>query len=259
MRNLPQISIVTPSLNQGQFIEATIRSVLSQGYPNLEYIVTDGGSTDGTLSILNRYGDQIQWVSEKDAGQTDAINKGLRLAGGEILSYLNADDVLLPGTLREVAGIFTNRPEVHWLTGRCKIIDQDGRPVRAPIYHYKNLLLYSASYRLLLVTNYISQPATFWRRELTGLCGFLDEKFNYVIDYEYWLRLWKAAPPYIHHRDLAGFRIQRSSKTTSGGHLQDYIAEESQVVARHAPSRLWLRLHRLHRLLMTNIYRVMNR
>ena len=255
----PRISIVTPSLNQGDFIEATIQSVLSQKYPNLEYLIVDGGSTDSTLSILNTYDGQLKWVSERDNGQTDAINKGLRLVTGEILAYLNADDILLPGSLYDVANIFNKHPETQWLTGRCKIIDDNGKGVRGVIYLYKNILLYSKSFHLLLVTNYISQPATFWRNELVDFCGLFDSNLNYVMDYDYWLRIWKVATPFIYHRNIAGFRIQRNSKTTSGGHLQDYIVEESLVIERHSPSKIWCQLHDLHRVLMTGMYRFMNR
>jgi glycosyltransferase involved in cell wall biosynthesis len=255
----PRISIVTPSLNQGDFIEKTIQSVLSQEYPNLEYIIIDGGSTDGTLSILSKYSGQIKFINEKDQGQTDAINKGLRLTNGDILSYLNADDILLAGSLKEVGSIFKKHTDVQWLTGRCKIIDEHGREVRGAIYHYKNLLLHSSSYLLLLITNYISQPATFWRRELLSRCGLFDPNLNWVMDYDYWLRIWKESSPYIYHSDLAGFRIQRNSKTTSGAHLRGYIDEESFVVERHSPVKIWSQLHNAHRLLMTNMYRFMNR
>jgi glycosyltransferase involved in cell wall biosynthesis len=254
----PRISIVTPSLNQGDFIEVTIQSVLSQKYPNLEFVIVDGGSTDNTLSILKTYNGQVKWISEKDNGQTDAINKGLRLVTGEILAYLNADDILLPGSLFEVANIFKKHSDVQWLTGRCKIIDDNGKAMRGVISLYKNILLYSSSFRFLLVTNYISQPSTFWRSELLHLCGFFDSNLNYVMDYDYWLRIWKVAAPFIYHQDLAGFRIQRNSKTTSGGHLQDYIVEESLIIERHSPSKVWCRLHDLHRVLMTNMYRFMN-
>ena len=255
----PRISIVTPSLNQGNFIEATIQSILSQEYPNLDYIIIDGGSTDNTLSILKKYNGLIKWISEKDKGQTDAINKGFRLTDGDILTYINADDILLPDSLVNVANIFKKRAEVQWITGRCKIIDEGGNEIRRTIYLYKNILLHTSSYRLLLITNYISQPATFWRKELVDLCDFFDTKLNYVMDYEYWLRIWKETPPHVHHRDLACFRIQRNSKTTSAAHLQDYIIEESSVIKRHSPSKIWLQLHNLHRLFMTNIYRFANR
>ncbi|MEW5828154.1 MAG: glycosyltransferase family 2 protein [Chloroflexota bacterium] len=257
--NLPSISIVTPSLNQGRFIEATIQSVLAQGYPSLEYIVADGGSTDGTLEILEKYDVSIRWFSEKDNGQTNAINKGLKLAGGAILAYLNADDILLPGALRLVAEGFLSHPEAGWITGRSRIIDERGNAIRSFISLYKNALLLTRSHRLLLVTNYISQPATFWRRALLDQCGLLDESFNFVMDYEYWLRLWKLTPPLIIHRELAGFRIQKMSKTTTTGHLEDYIEEEKRILRQYAPSSLWKSLHALHRLGMTRIYSWINR
>ncbi len=257
--NLPSISIVTPSLNQEKFIEATIQSVLEQGYPSLEYIVMDGGSTDGTLEILKKYDTSIRWFSEKDSGQTNAINKGLKLASGAILAYLNADDILMPGSLRLVAEQFLSHPEAGWITGRSRIIDEQGNAIRSSISLYKNALLLTRSYRLLLVTNYISQPATFWRRTLLDQCGLLDESFDYVMDYEYWFRLWKLTPPHIIHRELAGFRIQKMSKTTTLGHLGDYIEEEKRILRQYAPAGIWKKLHDLHRYGMTKVYSWINR
>jgi len=257
--NLPSISIVTPSLNQGSFIEATINSVLSQQYPRLEYIIADGGSTDNTLNVLKKYSDHLQWYSKKDKGQTEAINTGIRKTTGELVAYLNADDILLPGALLTIAEIFTQNAEVQWLTGRCRIIDENGKAIRSLIMLYKNLFLYSRSYHGLLVTNYISQPATFWRRSLLEVCGLLDEDLHYVMDYEYWLRLWQITPPFVLHKDLAGFRIQSNSKTTSAGHLERYIEEEKRIIARHGRSRYWSFMHALHRLLMTGAYALMNR
>ena len=255
----PRISIVTPSLNQGDFIESTIQSVLSQKYPNLDYKIFDGGSTDSTLSILNKYNGELNWISEKDNGQSDAINKGMQLATGDILAYINADDILLPGSLFEVANIFKKKPEVQWVTGRCKNIDKEGKDIRRAIYLYKNTLLYLSSFRLLLMIDYISQPATFWRKELLDICGFFDTNLYYVMDYDFWLRIWKVSPPYVYHKDLAGFRIHRNSKTTTGAHLQDFIVEDGFVVKQHSPSKIWLQLHNLHRLLMTTVYRYINR
>jgi glycosyltransferase involved in cell wall biosynthesis len=255
----PILTIVTPSLNQGRFIEATITSVLDQGYPRLEYIVTDGGSTDNTLEVLQKYSNSLHWISEKDNGQTDAINRGMQMASGGIVAYLNADDILLPGSLALIADLFSRNESVQWLTGQCRIIDEDGKDIRSLVSAYKNLWLYSKSYKALLMTNYISQPATFWRKSLLEQCGLFDESLHYVMDYEYWLRIWKTAPPLILHKDLAGFRIQRNSKTTSAGHLKGYIEEEERIIAQYAPSRFWSFIHDIHRLLMTATYSLINR
>src|SRR5688500_4533124 len=118
----PKISIITPSLNQGDFIEQTILSVLSQDYPNLEYLVVDGGSSDATLGVLAKYAGKVTWISEADKGQTDAINKGLRRATGSIVGYLNADDLLLPGTLNKIGEVFSDHPQARWATGTCRIV-----------------------------------------------------------------------------------------------------------------------------------------
>jgi len=256
--NLPTITIVTPSLNQGRFIEETIKSVLSQGYPKLEYIVADGGSTDNTLDVLKRYSAQLKWYSKKDKGQTEAINNGVRMANGDIVAYLNADDVLLPGSLSFVAETFSRHRDVQWLTGQCRIIDENGKSIRSLVALYKNMLLYLHTYQALLMTNYISQPATFWRRSLLTQCDLFDESLHYVMDYEYWLRIWKVTPPLILHKDLAGFRIQSHSKTTSTGHLDKYIDEEKQIIARYTSSRFWMFMHDAHRLLMTGVYSFIN-
>ena len=132
-----RISIVTPSYNQAPFIRRTIDSVLSQRGPfELDYVVIDGGSTDGTIEILESYGDRLAWVSERDRGQVDAINRGLRGATGDVVSWLNSDDVLMPGTLARVAAAFTDNRDAEWLHGRCMIIDEHDREVRRWISAY---------------------------------------------------------------------------------------------------------------------------
>lgn len=255
----PKISLITPSLNQGKFIEETIQSVLSQNYPNLEYIVMDGGSSDNTVAILKRYSTQLKWVSEKDDGQTDAINKGLRMASGDILAYLNADDLLLPGTLLRVAQLFMEQPKTMWLTGQCRIIDEDNREIRKLITAYKNIWLRLRLSAILLITDYISQPATFWRASVVNDVGSMDNSLHYTMDYDYWLRLYSKYPPLFVPEYLAAFKIHPQSKTTSTGHKDVFIDEELSVIHRYTDSHLLIRLHVLHRSLMTFVYSILNR
>jgi glycosyltransferase involved in cell wall biosynthesis len=255
----PKISLVTPSLNQGKFIEETIQSVLSQNYPNLEYLVMDGGSSDNTVTILKRYSTQLKWVSEKDDGQTDAINKGLRMASGDILAYLNADDLLLPGTLLRVAQLFMEHPKAMWLTGQCRIIDESNREIRKLITMYKNMWLRLRHPSILLITDYISQPATFWRASVVNDVGDMDNSLHYTMDYDYWLRLYSKYPPLFVPEYLAAFKIHPQSKTTSTGHKDVFVEEELSVIQRYTNSQTLRRLHILHRSLMTSVYSILNR
>lgn len=260
---LPRISIITPSLNQGRFIRRTIESVLSQNYPNLEYLVMDGGSSDNTLDVLHSYSERVKWVSEYDGGQTHAINKGLRMAGGEIVSYLNADDLLLPGALFRVARAFMDNPNALWATGKCRIINDDDREIRSWLTAYKNFWLHIHSHSTLLVMDYISQPATFWRADALTRLGFLDESLYYVMDYEYWLRLYSESPPVFIPEYLAAFRLHLESKTsakTSSGERGAglYLEEESAVIRRYTRSRFLFLLYRIHRRLMIWVYSLLN-
>jgi GT2 family glycosyltransferase len=259
MKSWPLISIVTPSLDQGEFIEETILSVLSQDYPCIEYIIADGGSKDATVDILKKYSERVIWFSEKDEGQAQAINKGLQMASGEIITYLNADDILLPGALRTVAQAFILNPEVMWVTGRSKIIDAASKEIRGLITLYKNTLLKLGNHGLLFIINYISQPATFWRRNLLPMLGWMDGSLQYSMDYDYWMRLWQRYQPCIVNDTLAGFRIHRKSKTTSSAHSNAWIKEEKQVIQRYTSSRFWLFLHDVHRVATTTIYSLLNK
>lgn len=242
--DLPRITIITPSYNQAATLPATIASVLGQGYPDLEYLVIDGGSTDGTLEILKGYGSSLQWLSEKDHGQAEAINKGLRAASGDVLAFLNSDDVYEPGALLTVGRYFAAHPQAQWLTGRCNILDRSGRIIRPFVSVYKNAWLALNWPAALYVLNFISQPATFWQRRLTAQVGYLDETLYYTLDYEYWLRLQRAARLHVLKDTLAGFRYYASSK--SGACHQARFQEQYEVACRYHPSRLTLSLHRLH-------------
>lgn len=247
-----KISIITPSWNQAPFIERTIRSVLDQGYPNLEYIVMDGGSTDGTIDILKRYEGRLVWTSEKDKGQTDAINKGIKRSTGDIIAYLNSDDVYEPGALRRVADHFSAHPETMWLTGKCRIIDERDREIRRPITAYKNFLLRHYSYSLLLVTNPVSQPATFWRRGVVSELGLFDEAEHLVMDYDYWLRIGKKYPLTVLDGYLAGFRVYAATKTSSS--FLTTFKREMVLARRHSTSAVLNGLHWINYIGIAAVY-----
>lgn len=252
--NLPRITILTPSFNQGGYIERTIQSVLNQEYQNLEYLVIDGGSTDETIEILKKYDRDIEWVSEEDSGQSNAINKGIRKAKGDIIGVLNSDDTYDQGTLIAVGDYFTQNPTALWATGKCRTVDEHDREIRKAVTLYKNFLLRLMSPRLLLVMNYVSQPASFWRRDVVDLVGLLDENINYTMDYDYWLRLWKHEKPGFINRYLANFRIHAHSKSGTTAHRQ--FEEQLAVAKRYTNSRSILALHKLHNMLATSIYKL---
>lgn len=253
-KNLPKISIVTPSFNQGQFIQATIESVLKQNYPNLEYIVMDGGSTDETLAILKSYRRKIKYYSQPDKGQADAINQGLKKATGEIVTYLNSDDILLPNTLQHVADHFVTHPDSQWLSGDYQIIDENGQKIHSLVVKYKRLLRHLISFNLLCVVNPLSQPSTFWRRSLLKKVGYFNEKLHYCLDFDYWLRLMQQYPPYISPKALAAFRIHSSSKGKNLFTVQ--FKEEHQVVLNHTQNPMLRLAHYLHSQLIIGAYKI---
>lgn len=252
----PKISIITPTFNQAKFIERTIKSVLAQKYPNLEYIIMDGGSTDGTVQILKEYDSKIIWRSEKDKGQANAINKGLKLATGDILAYLNSDDTYENGVLLKVAQFYGNNPEKKWFFGKCRIINENDREIRQWITAYKNLFLRRYSYQLLLILDYISQPAVFWTRGAMNEVGFFDESQYYEMDYEYWLRIGKEHRPGFINDYLADFRIHTESKT--GNKFVKHYWQELEVAKTYTSNPLLLFLHFLNFLSIIGSYSLLS-
>lgn len=251
---LPTISVITPSYNQGQFIGQTVESVLNQHYHMLEYIVIDGASTDNTLSVLQPYANQLRLISELDRGQTDALNKGLQMATGEIVCWLNSDDYFLPGTLRAVGEFFTRHSDSCWLTGDCEIVNETGRTIQQPIRQYKRLLRQLSPAAYLGLTNAICQPATFWRRSVHTELGYLDESLRYTMDYDWWLRLSGLQRPAVLSQTLTAFRIHGASK--GGSQFEKQFAEDYQTLCRHEPSRILRGLHQAHNKLITGVYKL---
>lgn len=251
-----KISIVTPSFNQGRFIERTIKSIVEQrGDFELEYFVQDGGSTDQTLEILGRYDGKLRWNSERDGGQVDAINKGLRACSGDVVAWVNSDDVLRPGTLQRVAEAFKD-PSIQWLHGRCDIIDEDDRTIRHLVSAYKHWCCTRYSYSRLLTENFVSQMTVFWRRSLMAEVGMLDQGLNFAFDYDLWLRFAKVSDPAYIRECLASFRWYRSSK--SGSLYQKQFGEDYLVAERHAPTLRWtLMLKRFRTIRLLTAYKLM--
>jgi glycosyltransferase involved in cell wall biosynthesis len=252
-----KVSIITPSFNQSEFIERTISSVLNQDYPNLEYIVMDGGSTDGTIEILKKYSNRIIWHSEKDEGQSNAINKGLKLATGDVVAYLNSDDTYESKTITKVVNFFKNNPEKKWVYGKCRIIDKNDKEIRKPITWYKNFLLKKYSYPKLLSENFISQPATFWRGELMDEVGYFNEKECLCMDYEYWLRVGKKYMAGVINAYLANFRSHQNSKSNNASKRQ--FQDELRIAKKYGENnKSAIFFHKFNYYKITGIYKLLN-
>jgi len=212
----PKISIVTPSYNQGQFLEETIRSVLLQGYPNLEYIIIDGGSQDNSVEIIRKYEPFLAyWISEPDAGQTNAINKGIRHSSGQIFAWLNSDDYYLPDTLFYIGRACRDHP-FDLCYGQCEFVNFQGE------YLYDWPYFQNLDLTTVIANNYIPQPSCFLNMQLVQESGLLNEGFQYAFDYEYWLRLLlKGAKITSIPMLFSKYRLHDSSKTQSSRHQFD--------------------------------------
>jgi glycosyltransferase involved in cell wall biosynthesis len=224
--SLPLISIVTPSFNQGRFIRQTIESVLTQDYPNIEYWIVDGGSNDDTLDILRGYEcePRLRWISEKDQGQSDAINKGLARCCGDIFNWLCSDDVILPGALRKVADAWVAHGTPAIIYGLARFVDENGKdlgycPQQSTHLTLKDILT-------LRVQSY--QPATFVPTEHLRQIGGIDASYHYVMDFDMWVKLAQRVPfVYVPH-DVALYRLHASSKSLS--RFASFIPELERVL-----------------------------
>ncbi len=226
----PLITIVTPCLNSAATLPAALASVRTQAGGDVEHVVIDGGSTDGTLEIL-RGAHGITWISEPDRGLSDAMNKGVGLAHGEFIGWLNADDYYLPGALEHVRRALADRPGALWLTGPCRIVNEAGREIRRGVTVYKRFFLRRYSRRLLLIQNFVAAPATFVRRSAALEAGGFDERFKYSMDYDLWLRLASRADPVVLDEPLTAFRMAGNSLSMTGFERQ--FKEHTQNAREH--------------------------
>ena len=228
MSRYPLVSVITPSFNQGEFIEETIQSVLSQDYFNKEYIVVDGGSTDNTLEILKKYSDKIRWISESDNGQADAVNKGFKMAKGEIVGWLNSDDTYCPGAVRKAVAAFLMNPANIMVYGNAYYINREGlrtgRYPSGPFVHHR-----------LAEACFICQPTVFLKSEVLKKIGLLDTSLQTCMDFDYWIRIGKKFDPskisYLSKEFLANSRMYGENKSL--GKSEKHYSEIMETVKKH--------------------------
>ena len=225
-----KISIITPSYNQGQYLEETIQSVLDQKYPNLEYIIMDGGSTDNSVEIIKKYESQLaHWESKSDGGQSDAINKGFNMASGDILAWLNSDDYYTPYTLHQVSDLFT-RDDLKIVFGECALYhEKSGKVKDSKVFEF------SKSHNIEL-SDFLIQPSSFWTKKTWELVGDLDEKLTYTFDWEWYIRAKRAG---VHFQAVdktwSVYRYHEQHKTGTGGCQRE---EELASIYSHYHSEL---------------------
>jgi glycosyltransferase involved in cell wall biosynthesis len=227
----PQISIITPSFNQGRFLAATLESVLRQDYPALEYLVMDAGSEDGSVEIIRQRASELSfWRSEPDRGQAAAINEGFSRSSGVILGWLNSDDLYTPGTFSQLASIFgriSDQPVVVY--GACELF-HDGQSS----CEIRGALPFDPE--LLQITDYLDQPSVFWTRAAWEMVGPLDESLHYAFDWDWFLRAAKSCKFIRSDRVFSRYRIHSKNKSGVGG--RERWMELVEVVKRHAPGRV---------------------
>jgi len=246
MSGLPRITIITPSFNQADFLEETIQSVLGQAYPNLQFGIVDGGSTDGSSKIIEHYRDRLDFaIIEKDRGQTEAINKGINRADGEIIGWLCSDDTLLPGALNAIGKHFAEHPQDDWVAGACRVIDSQGNDMETVKpggdFTLSGVLLRSDERPFSL-----PQPGVYWRRSVHDELGPLDGSLHYCMDFEFWLRLIRSGRrPTLIDTELATYRLHEASKSCAApqGFTREHIRVEGEY-ARSLPLVQRLRVQR---------------
>ncbi len=220
----PLVTVVTPTYNMAHFLRETIESVLSQDYPHIQYIVMDGGSKDGTVEMLEGYGTRLEWVSERDEGQSDAVNKGFQKARGEIFTFLNADDLYYPGAVSAAVDAFARQPEAGVVYGNAWYTREDGSRIsRYPVQPF--------NYDLLGHLCFVCQPASFLRSKVWAEVGGLDKSLHLTLDYDLWFRIAERYPMAYMDRDLATCRMYLENKSL--GRRREAFEEIIRIMRRY--------------------------
>jgi glycosyltransferase involved in cell wall biosynthesis len=230
---LPKISIVTPSFNDAPFLQTAIESILDQNYPNLEYIIVDGGSTDGSVDIIKKYEKGLAyWVSEKDNGMYDAIQKGFEKTTGEIMGWINSDDMHHPGSLDMMAQIFSDCQDVNWIQGTPNIIDEKNRIVYvSPTHEVDRFHFYER--RHVRSHHYIQQESTFWRRSLwVNAGGHISQQYKYAGDFDLWIRFFQQDKLFNVNALLGAFRLA-GNEQASVAHYDEYVGETLKILGNY--------------------------
>ena len=223
----PKITVVTPNYNQVKFIEQTIQSVLNQNYPNLEYIIIDGGSTDGSVEIIKKHKKNLTyWITEPDQGMYYAINKGFSKSSGDIMCWINSDDILWEGSLHYVARVFQSNDSLNWLQGYPTVINEVGEVIhqREPVWEVDHFFLYKHE----IDFSFIQQESTFWTRKLWNEAGgMLNENYKLAGDFDLWMRFFKTETLFCSRRKLGAFRKRRGQLSSDS---KTYLAEARNAV-----------------------------
>jgi glycosyltransferase involved in cell wall biosynthesis len=244
----PKISIVIPSYNKVKYIEKTLQSIVTQKNASFEVIIQDGGSTDGTLDVIKKYAKKypsfISFESKKDGGQLDAINKGIKKAKGEIVTFINADDEYTKGTFESVVGHYIESPDALWFAGKGIVIDENNNEIAKIATLYKSFLLNQNSHFYLLVTNYLMQPSVFLTKKTIKKYGLFTGTDFSIMEYEMWLKIGKDEMPICINKVLTKFRLEKDTKTSINANK--LLSEDEKIIRKYTRNNLIIFLHILH-------------
>jgi glycosyltransferase involved in cell wall biosynthesis len=245
---LPKISIVIPSYNKVRYIKKTLDSIFDQKYENLEVIIQDGGSTDGSLEIiknyLNKYPKITKLESKKDNGQLDAINKGLKKVTGDIVTFINADDMYENEAFKTIANYYIENPNALWFVGKGIVVNNKDIEIVKLATIYKNLLLFKNKYNILLTTNYLMQPSVFLIKKAYEKYGPFMGTNDFVMEYDLWLKIGKNKMPVTINKNLSKFRIEKSTKTKRL--FNEILKKDEEIIKKYSSNKFIFILHKLH-------------